>query len=95
MRYRYPHILLLLLAVWMTGCQFRQDEYVDFSDIQGAGGLKFQVIGQNERDLSEGLPSNCYLPDGTPVNEWSNLTPSLSQGEGADTDCSNTGTRTK
>ena len=54
----------------MTGCQFRQDEYVDFSEIPAAGGLKFQVIGQNERDLSEGLPSNCYLPDGTPVNEW-------------------------
>jgi len=54
----------------MTGCQFRQDEYVNFSEIPAAGSLKFQVIGQNERDLSEGLPSNCYLPDGTPVNEW-------------------------
>ena len=70
MRYRYQHILLLLLAVWMTGCQFRQDEYVNFSETPAAEGLKFQVIGQNERDLSEGLPSNCYLPDGTPVNEW-------------------------
>ena len=54
----------------MTGCQFRQDEYVNFSEIPAAEGLKFQVIGQNERDLSDGLPSNCYLPDGTPVNEW-------------------------
>ncbi|MBQ8938655.1 MAG: hypothetical protein IJ047_00330 [Paludibacteraceae bacterium] len=70
MKYRYEHILLLLLAVWMTGCQFRQDEYVNFTEIPAAGGLKFQVIGQNERDLSDGLPSNCYLPDGTPVNEW-------------------------
>ena len=54
----------------MTGCQFRQDEYVNFSETPAAEGLKFQVIGQNERDLSDGLPSNCYLPDGTPVNEW-------------------------
>ena len=71
MRYRYQHILLLLMAVWMAGCQFRQDENVDFTDLTGAGNLTFRVIGQNERDLSEGIPSDCYLPDGTPVWEYS------------------------
>ena len=79
MRYRYQHILLLLMAVWMAGCQFRKDEYVDFSDIPAAGGLKFQVIGQNERNLSEGIPSDCYLPDGTPVNEYSEVSPQQSE----------------
>lgn len=62
--------ILFLLAVALTACQFHDDTFVDFSDIEGAKDLKFQVIGQHETDLSEGLPSNCYLPDGTPVNEW-------------------------
>ena len=58
------------MGVVLAGCQFRKDEYVDFTDIEGAKGLKFQVIGQHETDLSGGLPNNCYLPDGTPVNEY-------------------------
>ena len=70
MNYRFQYILLLLIGVVLAGCQFRKDEYVDFTDIEGAKGLKFQVIGQHETDLSSGLPNNCYLPDGTPVNEY-------------------------
>ena len=70
MNYRFQYILLLLIGVVLAGCQFRKDEYVDFTDIEGAKGLKFQVIGQHETDLSGGLPNNCYLPDGTPVNEY-------------------------
>ena len=70
MNYRFQYILLLLIGVVLAGCQFRKDEYVDFTDIEGAKGLKFRVIGQHETDLSGGLPNNCYLPDGTPVNEY-------------------------
>ena len=33
--------------------------------------MKFQVIGQGETDLSQGLPYNCFLPDGTAVNDYS------------------------
>lgn len=62
--------ILLLLVVATSACQFRDDEYVDFANIEAAKGLKFRVIGQHETDLSEGLPYNCYLPDGTPVNEY-------------------------
>ena len=67
---RFRYILLLLLVVAMSACQFRDDEYVDFANIEAAKGLKFRVIGQHETDLSEGLPYNCYLPDGTPANEY-------------------------
>ena len=44
--------------------------FVDFTDIDGAKTLKFQVISQRETDLGNGLPNDCYLPDGTPVNEY-------------------------
>ena len=39
-------------------------------DTDAAKGLKFQVIGQHETDLSQGLPYNCFMPDGTPVTEY-------------------------
>lgn len=83
----FRHIVFLL-AVALTACQFHDDTFVDFSDIEGAKGLKFQVIGQHETDLSEGLPSNCYLPDGTPVNEWQGET------EGTETEAHNGPRRT-
>ena len=81
MNYRFQYILLLLIGVVLAGCQFRKDEYVDFTDIEGAKGLKFQVIGQHETDLSGGLPNNCYLPDGTPVNEYMQSAASDQQSE--------------
>lgn len=65
------HLKLFILAsllILLSCCQFRQDEYVDFADIEAAKGLSFQVIGQHVTDLSNGLPENCYLPDGMPVN---------------------------
>lgn len=59
------------MATSLTGCKFRNDTYVDFTDLASAKDLKFKVISQHETDLSQGLPYNCFLPDGTPVNEYS------------------------
>ena len=70
MKHTFRYILLLILAAAISSCRYRKDEFVDFTNIEGAKGLTFQVIGQYERDLSQGLPNDCYLPDGTPVNEW-------------------------
>ena len=66
------HIFLPLLCVLLavTSCRFRDDVSVDFLNIDGAEKLAFQVIGQYETDLSQGLPYNCYLPDGTRVSEY-------------------------
>ena len=75
MRYKFYYILLSILAIVLTGCQFRPDEYVDFTDIEAAKGLSFKVIRQGERDLSEGLPSDCYLPDGTRVEDYTEAAP--------------------
>ena len=63
--------VLAIIALCAISCQIRDDKFVDFTDFDAAKGLKFQVISQSETDLSEGLPYNCFLPDGTPVNEYS------------------------
>lgn len=39
-------------------------------DTTNVSGLTFKVIGQRVTDLSNGFPDDCYLPDGTPVNEY-------------------------
>ena len=67
---RVSKYIVLLAAVALTACQFRDDEFVDFMDMEAAKGLSFKVISQHETDLSEGLPYNCFLPDGTPVSEY-------------------------
>ena len=74
---------IIIFQLSFPGCRFHQDEFVDFADIEAAKGLTFNVIGQSERDLSEGLPYDCYLPDGTPVNEWQEET------EGTETEAHN------
>ena len=60
---KYKRVLFVLIA--LTSCQFRPDESVDFLDLPVAQNLPFRVIGQNEVDLNEGVPTNCYLPDGS------------------------------
>lgn len=60
----------VMALVMLTSCTFHNDEFVDFMNMEAAKGMKFQVIGQGETDLGEGLPYNCYLPDGTTVNDY-------------------------
>ena len=63
-------IATLVAATVLASCQFRPDESVDFSDLQGAQNLSFRVIGQHEVDLNEGVPMNCYLPGGTRLVDY-------------------------
>ena len=70
MKNKFQYIASFLIVALLAGCRFRNDEYVDFSDIAAAKGLQFKVISQHETDLTDGLPTNCYLPDGTPVSEY-------------------------
>ena len=64
MRYSI-HIFFFLTAVMLltASCQFRKDDYVDFSAIEQAQNLDFRVMSQRETDLSDGLPADCYLPE--------------------------------
>lgn len=54
----------------LIGCQFGHESYVDFTDIDSAKGLSFRVIGHYETDLSNGLPQQCFLPDGTSIHDY-------------------------
>lgn len=65
--------VVLLAAILLTSCRLHKYESVDFTDLSAAQNLKFKVIAQHETDLSSGLPYNCYLPDGTPVSEYSEV----------------------
>ncbi len=62
-------VIILSAAALLSSCRFRQDEFVDFMNTETTKDLKFRVISQTETDLSNGLPYNCYLPDGTRVHD--------------------------
>lgn len=62
--------LIVLAAILLSSCKFKMQEDVDFLDLEAGKGMRFKVIGYNERDLEGGLPYDCYTPDGTPVNEY-------------------------
>lgn len=61
---------LLILLPLLASCKFKQEEFVDFVNLEAAKGLRFKVITQHETDLSDGLPERCYLPDGMSVNDF-------------------------
>lgn len=63
-------IIVLFLIALLPSCRFRDQDYVDFLDIEAGKGMAFRVIGQHETDLTDGLPQNCYLPGGTRVNDY-------------------------
>jgi len=67
----HTSFIVLLLAILLPSCRFNKNESVDFADLEAAGNFKFKVISQHETDLSSGLPYNCFLPNGTPINEYS------------------------
>ena len=67
--------MLLLLAIALTSCQFHDDPFVDFTNLNIPEGLKFQVLSMSETDLSDGLPDNCFLPGGMPVNAYTEEVP--------------------
>ena len=62
--------LIVLAAILLSSCKFRMQEDVDFLDLEAGKNMRFRVISHNERDLSSGLPYDCYTPDGNPVNDY-------------------------
>ena len=61
-------LLLLLIPFMLIACQFRNEDYIDFAAIETAQNLDFRVASQRETNLAEGIPEDCYLPDGTTLS---------------------------
>ena len=89
MKNRYI-IILSVLLLSVSSCQFKDDSWVDFNDLLSADGSKFKVLSTRETDLSQSFPADCYLPDGSAVQELSSAEgsqrrmPALTVGEVAD-----------
>lgn len=68
---RFHHIVFLtLITVIIASCRFGDTYTTDFETPSAADSTMFRVISQRETDLSHGLPSDCYLPDGTRMNDY-------------------------
>lgn len=78
---KYLFYISIIILPLLTGCVFKEEPYVDFEHITGTEDLKFHVISQHETDLSDALPDNCYLPDGTRVNELPEEMLAIGEGE--------------
>lgn len=59
-----------MFAVLATGCVLNEDIYVDFDALDSSDLSMFQPTTRGVVDLSNGLPDETILPDGTSVNEF-------------------------
>jgi len=60
----------VLSAIVLSSCSWGDLFVVDFDNPPSGDSTMFRVTSRSYTDLSNGIPSDCYLPDGTPVNEW-------------------------
>ena len=70
------HIVRLIVAavlLGLTACNWGEYYVVNFDDTRSADTTLFRVTAQRYTDLSQGIPADCYLPDGTPCNEWTDV----------------------
>ena len=72
-QYTIGRIILVLIPLSLLlcpSCRFREQEFLDFLDLEAGKNTPFKVYAQHETDLTNGLPYNCYLPDGTPAVKY-------------------------
>ena len=62
---------LLLSALMLAGCGYQEETWIDFMDLSQITDGGFKVYSQKMDNLGrDGVPSDCYVPDGTPVGEY-------------------------
>lgn len=64
-------IIAMAVLLGMASCQWGEYYVVNFDDVQSADSSMFRVTSRRYTDISQGIPDDCYLPDGTLCNEWS------------------------
>ena len=61
----------IVIAVALSACSWGDYYNVNFDDDTSAlDASMFRVTSRRYTNLSNGIPADCYLPGGTPVNEW-------------------------
>lgn len=60
---------LIGLSLVLTSCQWGDYYYVDFDNVP-TDTTMFRVTSKKYTDLADGIPADCFLPDGMPLNEW-------------------------
>ena len=67
---KFTRIILIGLSLVLTSCKWGDYYFVDFDNVPQNGEKLFKVTSKRYTDLSSGIPADCYLPDGTPLNSW-------------------------
>jgi len=78
---RIIFVLIPLSLFLCPSCQFKEQDFTDFIDLEAGKGMTFCPYGMHETDLSEGIPYNCYLPDGTSINDYNEILEELEEFE--------------
>ncbi len=63
-------IIGIISAVVLASCSWGDLYVVDFDNPPSGDSTMFRVTNRRYTDLSNGIPTDCYLPDGSLVNEW-------------------------
>ena len=62
---------VLLAALLVAGCDYDEEYWIDFTDLSQITEGGFHVLSQKVDDLEhDGIPANCFVPDGTPIQEY-------------------------
>lgn len=67
--------ILIATLLLMTGCTFKNREWMDFTGDGTMDESMFYVLAQGDIDLEKSFPEECYLPDGTPIQEYEEPVP--------------------
>lgn len=66
----YTYLLGIALAAMLASCSWGDYHVVDFDNLPTGDSTMFRVISRRSTNLAEGAPVDCYLPDGTALDNW-------------------------
>lgn len=72
----YISLLSIVLAGLLASCSWGDYYVVDFDKLPAGDSTMFRVTSRRTTGFAEGAPADCYLPDGTALNEWQDDEPS-------------------
>ena len=72
----YTCLLSITLAGLLASCSWGDYYVVDFDKLPVGDSTMFRVVSRRSTGFTEGAPADCYLPDGTALNEWQDDEPS-------------------